>query len=101
MARKVGSHSHAVRARAQAAPPKNRARIRPSARRSGPRVTSRAHRYSAQNPPTIYEMYHVEQKQTARAAMKGPAPRPATIRSSASRMRGSQITPSSHMMQME
>ena len=44
MARKVGSHSHAVRPSAQAAPPKNRASTRPSAALSGFRAMSRAHR---------------------------------------------------------
>ena len=49
----------------------------------------------------MYEMYQVERKQTVSASVRYPAPRRSIARSSASNMSGSQMRPSSHMMQRE
>ena len=43
----------------------------------------------------------MEKKHTVSAATKGPKPLPSKTRSSASKISGSQMTPSSHMMHRE
>ena len=108
MARKLGSQTGLVSISASAALPTSAPRARRKGRRVSPAarqgISPRAaekNSHSRQKPPIMYEMYQVERKQTVSASVRYPVPRRSIARSSASNMSGSQMRPSSHMMQRE